>query len=296
MMRNIFSLLLILVFVTVQSQQLNCTVNVNADKAASTNRQIFNTLEKSLTEFVNKTDWTGVAYKQDEKINCSMFITVTAYDSNQFTATIQVQSSRPIYNSTYSSPVLNFNDKDFSFRYTEFENLTFNPNNFDSNLISAISFYSYVIIGMDGDTFSKQGGTKYLEMAQDVANVAISGGYKGWSQSDGNQNRFFLINDMLSNTFNPFRDAMYEYHFEGLDLMHKDLNAAKLKIKGAINTIGKINDTRPNAFLTRVFFDAKSDEIVSIFSAGPAMDIRDLIGSLNTISPLNSSKWAGIKY
>ncbi len=295
-MRNIFSLLLILVFVTVQSQQLNCTVNVNADKAASTNRQIFNTLEKSLTEFVNKTDWTGVAYKQDEKINCSMFITVTAYDSNQFTATIQVQSSRPIYNSTYSSPVLNFNDKDFSFRYTEFENLTFNPNNFDSNLISAISFYSYVIIGMDGDTFSKQGGTKYLEMAQDVANVAISGGYKGWSQSDGNQNRFFLINDMLSNTFNPFRDAMYEYHFEGLDLMHKDLNAAKLKIKGAINTIGKINDTRPNAFLTRVFFDAKSDEIVSIFSAGPAMDIRDLIGSLNTISPLNSSKWAGIKY
>lgn len=296
MMRNIFSLVLVLFFGIVQAQQLNCTINVNADKAASTNTQIFKTLEKSLTEFVNKTDWTGVTFKQDEKINCSMFITVTAYDSNQFTATIQVQSSRPIYSSTYSSPVLNFNDKDFSFKYTEFENLTFNPTNFDSNLISVIAFYSYVIIGMDGDTFSKQGGSKYLETAQDVANVAISGGYKGWSQSDGNQNRFFLINDMLSNTFNPFRDAMYEYHFEGLDLMHKDLNAAKLKIKDAINTIGKINETRPNAFLTRVFFDAKSDEIVSIFSAGPAMDIRDLIGSLNTISPLNSSKWAGIKY
>ena len=296
MMRNIFSLLLFLVFGIVQAQQLNCTVNVNADKAASTNRQIFNTLEKSLAEFVNKTDWTGVVYKQDEKINCSMFITVTAYDSNQITATIQVQSSRPIYNSTYSSPVLNFNDKDFSFRYTEFENLTFNPTNFDSNLISVIAFYSYVIIGMDGDTFSKQGGSKYLETAQDIANIAISGGYKGWSQSDGNQNRYFLINDMLSATFSPFRDALYEYHFEGLDLMHKDLNAAKIKIKDAINTIGKINETRPNAFLTRVFFDAKSDEIVSIFSAGPSMDIRDLIGSLNTISPLNSSKWAGIKY
>ena len=295
-MRNIFSLFLVLVFGIVQAQQLNCTVNVNADKAASTNKQIFKTLENSLTEFVNKTDWTGVAYKQDEKINCSMFITVTAYDSDQFTATIQVQSSRPIYNSSYSSPVLNFNDKDFSFRYIEFENLTFNPTNFDSNLISVIAFYSYVIIGMDGDTFSKQGGSKYLETAQDVANVAISGGYKGWSQSDGNQNRYFLINDMLSNTFSPFRDAMYEYHFEGLDLMHKDLNSAKLKIKDAINTIGKINDTRPNAFLTRVFFDAKSDEIVTIFSAGPPMDIRDLIGSLNTISPLNSSKWAGIKY
>ena len=296
MMRNIFSLLMVLAFGIVQAQQLNCTVSVNADKAASTNRQIFNTLEKSLTEFVNKTDWTGVTYKQDEKINCSMFITVTAYDSNQFTATIQVQSSRPIYNSTYSSPVLNFNDKDFSFKYTEFENLTFNPNSFDSNLISVIAFYSYVIIGMDGDTFSKLGGSKYLDTAQDISNIAISGGYKGWSQSDGNQNRFFLINDMLSSTFSPFRVALYEYHFEGLDLMHKDLNAAKLKIKDAISTIGKINETRPNAFLTRVFFDAKSDEIVSIFSAGPSMDVRDLIGNLNTISPLNSSKWAGIKY
>lgn len=295
-MRNIFSLLLFLFFGILQAQQLNCTVNVNADKAASTNRQIFKTLEKSLSEFINKTDWTGVTYKQDEKINCSMFISVTAYDSDQFTATIQLQSSRPIFNSAYSSPVLNFNDKDFSFRYTEFESLIFNPNNFDSNLISVIAFYSYVIIGMDGDTFSKQGGSKYLETAQDVANVAISGGYKGWTQTDGNQNRYFLINDMLSNTFSSFRDALYEYHFEGLDLMHKDLNTAKLKIKDAINTIGKINDTRPNAFLTRVFFDAKSDEIVSVFSAGPYMDIRDLIGSLNTISNLNSSKWAGIKY
>ena len=296
MMRNVYSFLLVLFFGIAQAQQLNCTVNVNADKAASTNRQIFNTLEKSLTEFVNKTDWTGVTYKQEEKINCSMFITVTAYASDQFTATIQVQSSRPTYNSTYSSPVLNFNDKDFSFRYVEFQNLTFNPSNFDSNLISVIAFYSYVIIGMDGDTFSKLGGSKNLETAQDIANVAISGGYKGWSQSDGTQNRYFLINDILSNTFSPFRDALYEYHFEGLDLMQKDLNVAKLKINDAINTLGKINNTRPNAFLTRVFFDAKSDEIVSIFSAGPSMDIRDLIGSLNTISPLNSSKWAGIKY
>ena len=295
-MRNVYSFLLVLFFGIAQAQQLNCTVNVNADKAASTNRQIFNTLEKSLTEFVNKTDWTGVTYKQEEKINCSMFITVTAYASDQFTATIQVQSSRPTYNSTYSSPVLNFNDKDFSFRYVEFQNLTFNPSNFDSNLISVIAFYSYVIIGMDGDTFSKLGGSKNLETAQDIANVAISGGYKGWSQSDGTQNRYFLINDILSNTFSPFRDALYEYHFEGLDLMHKDLNVAKLKINDAINTLGKINNTRPNAFLTRVYFDAKSDEIVSIFSAGPSMDIRDLIGSLNTISPLNLSKWAGIKY
>lgn len=296
MMRILYSLVLGLLFGTAYAQQLNCTVSVNADKAASTNRQIFSTLEKSLTEFVNKTDWNGVIYKQDEKINCSMFVTVTAYDNNQFTATIQVQSSRPIYNSTYSSPVLNFNDKDFSFRYIEFENLTFNPNNFDSNLISVLAFYSYLIIGMDGDTFSKQGGTKNLETSQDILNLAISSGYKGWSQSDGLQNRYFLINDMLSATFVPFRDALYEYHYDGLDMMHRDLKLAKLKIKEAINTVGKINDTRPNAFLTRIFFDAKSDEIVSIYSAGPSIEIRDLLSSLNTISPLNNSKWAEIKY
>lgn len=278
------------------AQQLNCTVNVNADQVSITNKQIFNTLQKSLSDFINKTDWTGVSYKQEEKINCSMYINVSGYDSNQFTATIQVQSSRPIYGSTYSSPIFNFNDKDFSFKYNEFENLNFNPTNFESNLVSVIAFYSYIVIGMDADTFSKQGGSKYLETAQDVANVAISGGYKGWGQADGTQNRYFLINDMLSNTFSSFRDALYEYHFEGLDLMQSDLKSAKLKIKDAISTLGKINETRPNAFITRVFFDAKSDEIVSIFSAGPSMDIKELIGSLNSISPTNSSKWAGIKY
>jgi hypothetical protein len=291
---NLFSFLFLFFGIT-QAQQLNCTVNVNADKVTITNKQIFTTLEKSLNDFINKTDWVGAPYKQEEKINCSMYITVTAYEANQFTATIQVQSSRPIYGSTYSSPVLNFNDKDFSFKYNEFENLNFNPTNFDSNLVSVIAFYSYVIIGMDADSFSKQGGTKYLESAQDVATVAISGGYKGWGQADGTQNRFFLINDMLSSTFSPFREALFQYHFEGLDTMNSDLKSAKLKIKEAIVSLAKINETRPNAFITRVFFDAKSDEIVSIFAAGPTLDNKELIGNLNTISPMNSSKWVGIK-
>jgi hypothetical protein len=191
---------------------------------------------------------------------------------------------------------LNFNDKDFSFKYNEFENLNFNPTNFESNLVSVISFYSFVIIGLDADTYSKQGGSKYLETAQDIANIAVTGGYKGWGQADGNQNRFFLINDLLSSTFFSFREALYEYHFEGLDIMISDVKSAKLKIKDAVTTLGKINDTRPNAFLTRVFFDAKSDEIVSVFSAGPSLDCKELIGKLNVISPINSAKWAEIKY
>ena len=295
MMRSIFSLLFVLVFSFSQAQQLNCTVSVNVDQVGATNNQVFKTLQISLTDLLNKTDWTGVVCKENEKINCSFFITITGYSSNQFTGTIQVQSSRPIYGSSYDSPVFNYNDKDVIFNYTEFQNLTFNPTGFDSNLVSLMAFYSYVIIGLDADTFSPLGGSKFLQQAQDVSNVALQGGYKGWSQADGNQNRYFLINDMLSNTFSPYRESLYGYHFEGLDLMHKDLKLAKENIKEAVATIAKIYSIRPNAFLTRVFFDAKSDEIVSVFSGGPSIKIDDLVDNLNKISPLNASKWSKIK-
>ncbi|MES2546011.1 MAG: DUF4835 family protein [Bacteroidota bacterium] len=294
-MRKVLSLFLVFAFGFLQAQELNCTVTVNADQIGATNNQVYKTLEKSLNDFVNKTDWTGQKFKQSEKINCSMYITVSGNNSDQFAATIQVQSSRPVYNSSYSSPVFNFNDKDFTFKYVEFQNLTYTANSFDSNLVSIIAFYSYMIIGIDADTFSPQGGTKYFEMAQDVASIAIQGGYKGWSQADGNQNRYFLITDMISNTFSPYREAMYEFHYEGLDIMHKDLKSGKEKVKSSIATLAKIYSIRPNAFLTRVFFDSKSDEIVSIFSGGPAVPITDLVDNLNRISPINSNKWGKIK-
>lgn len=224
-----------------------------------------------------------------------MFISITANSSDQFTATIQVQSSRPIYNSSYSSPVLNFNDKDFSFSYTEFESLNFNPANFESNLVSVISFYSYIIIGMDADSFENESGNSYFETAQNIANVAQQSGYKGWKQSEGNnKNRYFLINDLLSTAFSSVRQASFNYH-KGLDDMNLDSKKSKEKIKIALINLGKLNAIRPNAFLTRVFFDAKSDEIVSIFSGGPNIPIADLMDSLNKTSPLNASKWASIK-
>ncbi|UQD56826.1 DUF4835 family protein [Flavobacterium sp. K5-23] len=294
-MNKIFTFLLLFTFGLSQAQQLNCTVTVNSQKLSNSNQQVFKTLETALTEFVNKTDWTGQAFKQQEKINCSMFITISSNNADQFVATLQVQSSRPIYNSSYSSPVLNYNDKDFSFNYSEFENLTFNPTAFDSNLVSVIAFYSYVILGMDNDSFVLKSGNTYLETAQNIANVAQQGSYKGWSQIDGNQNRFFLINDLLSPKFSEIRQAIYNYH-TGLDLMSKDLKSAKEKIKTALLNLGKLNASRPNAFLTRVFFDAKSDEIVSIFTGGPSITISDLVESLSKTSPLNSSKWITIKY
>jgi hypothetical protein len=294
-MRNILSLFLVLIFSSAQAQELNCTVTVNAQKLTNVNQSVFKTLETALNEFVNRTQWTSQTFKQNEKINCSMYITISSNNSDQFVATIQVQSSRPIHNSSYASPILNFNDKDFSFKYAEFESLNYNPTAFESNLVSVISFYSYVILGMDADSFVAESGNTYFETALNISNVAQQSGYKGWTQADGNQSRYFLINDLLSPTFREVRQTMYDYH-NGLDLMNQDLKASKEKIKKSLLNLSKLNATRPNAFLMRVFFDAKSDEIVSIFSGGPTISITDLVDNLNRISPLNSSKWSSIKY
>lgn len=294
-MTRVFLFLLMFSMPFANAQELNCVVKVNFDQVTRTNNQIFGTLEKALSDFINKTNWTGKEYKPNERINCSMVINVTSYDVDKFTTTLQVQSSRAVYNSTYSSPVFNYNDKDFSFTYTEFQNLIFNPANFDSNLLSVIAYYCYMIIGIDADTFALNGGTSSFETAQEITSVAQNGGYKGWSQGDSNQNRFHLLNDIMSNTFSVFREAMLQYHFSGLDTMSTDLKGAKTKIKSAIELFSKINSIRPNSFLSRVFFDSKSDEIVSIFSGGPNIPVDDLVANLNRVSPLNAVKWAEIR-
>ncbi|MEO8533340.1 MAG: DUF4835 family protein [Flavobacterium sp.] len=295
MNNKIVTLLVFLIFGFTQAQQLNCTVTINTDRLPNPNQQVFKTLQTSLSEFVNKTDWTGSVLKQNERINCSMYITLSSYSSDQFSGTIQVQASRQVYNSTYSSPIFNYNDKDLSFRYTEYEPLLFNPTTFESNLVSVVSFYSYMILGIDADTFQMAGGSSYLETAQNISNVAQQGGFKGWSQADGVQNRYFLINDMLSPTYSDLRQTMFLYH-SGLDNMSQDLKVAKEKIKSSVVLIGKLNSVKPNAFLTRIFFDAKSDEIVSVFSGGPSIPVTDLTDILNKVSPLNSTKWSQIKF
>ena len=294
-MYRYLGLLLLLLSFSVKGQELNATVQVNYSQITDANTQIFKTLETSVTEFVNNTRFTNRNFERNERIDCVFFINITAYQSNSFDATLQVQSSRPVYNSSYLSPVLNFNDKNFGFSYTEFQNMVYNPESYTSNLISVISFYANMIIGMDADTYEFEGGTPYYDVAQRIASAAQQSGYKGWSQQDGNQNRYFLINDILSNTYRDFRQALYDYHRLGMDIMADNSKKGKEKIIAAINTLSKVNKARPNAFLTRVFFDAKSDEVVSIFSAGPMVTLTGLVDTLNKISPLNSAKWSTIK-
>lgn len=295
-MRNIFCYIIIFLSMATYGQELNCVVTINSDRIDNTNQQIFKTLQKSVSEFVNKTKWTDQAYKSNERIDCTMFINVSSYSNDQFAATIQVQSSRPVFNSSYSTTILNFNDKEFNFKYQEFENLLYNPNSFESNLVSVLAFYSYIIIGMDADTFSPMGGTDHFVAAQEIVNLAQSSGYKGWSQSDGNQNRYFLVSDLLSTTYIPIRELLYTYHINGIDMMANEPEAAKESVKKSLLSIQSVYASRSNAFLTRVFFDAKADEIQSMFSGGPKIDIADLISSLSRFSPTNASKWSAIRY
>ena len=295
-MRNLFLLLVFLFTNLALSQELRATVSVNFDQVNNGNPQLFKNLEKQVTEFLNNTKWTDDEVKDNEKIECNFFINVTSYGSNTFEATLQVQASRPVFNSSLATPILNINDKNFTFRFIEFENMIYDANNFTSNLVSVLAFYSNLIIGIDKDSFSNGGGTEYLGTAANIVNVAQSSGFKGWSQAEsGNNNRNFLISDMLSNTFESFRTAMYLYHREGLDLMAENVLKGKEGVAKSIEILAEIQKTRPNALITRTFFDIKADEIVSIFSGGPKMDVSKLVETLNKVSPLNSQKWNKIR-
>jgi hypothetical protein len=296
-MTKLISFVALLFCFSVHSQELNCIVKINSQSLTNANQPIFKTLETSLVDFVNKTKWTNKKFKQNEKIDCTIFINVTSYGSDQFAATLQVSSSRPVFGSSYASPVLNINDKDFNFRYVEFENLIYNPNSFDSNLVSVIAFYASIIVGIDADTYEYNSGKEFYQQAQEIVNLAQQSSFRGWSQNDGgSQNRFFLANDLMSGTFDAVKMALYKYHRKGLDLMSDDVKKGKEGVKQAILELEKVHAIRPNAYLTRLFFDAKSDEILSIFSGGPQINTADLVENLNRFSPINASKWATIKF
>lgn len=295
-MRNLLLIFLLLIFSEAIAQELNCSVVVNAQQTGNENVQVFKTLEKQLTEFVNNTTWTNKSFKPQERINCSMVINIQNYGSDLFQATLQIQSSRPVFNSSYSTPVYNFNDRDFTFQYLEFQNLVYNPNQYESNLISVITFHVYMILGMDAETFQFQGGNDYFNQAQNILNYSQQENYKGWKLADGNQTRFTLIDNILSPTFEEFRTAMYVYHLKGLDEMSNNAKKGKTQISDAIQELSAMNSRRPNSFLMRVFFDAKADEIEEIFTDGPSVDIDDLVSILTKIAPTYASKWRNISF
>ncbi|MCE2611921.1 DUF4835 family protein [Flavobacteriaceae bacterium D16] len=279
------------------SQELNCTITVNSDQVSQTNQQIFQTLERSLNDFVNKTKWTNRVYRENEKVNCRMFITVTQFENNNFAANIQIQSSRPVFNTSYETPIFNYKDNDFNFSYIEFQPLVYNENVFESNLIAVMAYYAYIILGLDADTFALEGGTDLFKKAQQVVTQAQGSNFAGWSQSaTSNRTRFVLIDNLLSNTFREYRIAMYNYHRKGLDILGDNNSTGKQVISGSMRLFETLIKRRPNAFLIQTFFDAKAEEIRNIFSDGPKVDIVSLKETLNRVAPFYASTWNEIKY
>ena len=226
-----------------------------------------------------------------------MVITIQDYQSDMFQGSIQVQSARPVHNSFYASSVYNFNDKDFNFKYLEYQNLNFNSTQFESNLVSVIAFHVYMILGMDADTFELNGGDAYYKQARDIVNYSQQNNPVGWQPpSGGDQTRSALISNVLSPTFKEFHTVLFAYHLQGLDLMADNVKEGKSGVATALTQLDALHSRRPNSFLLRVFFDAKADEITDVFSDGPDVNIANLVSTLSKIAPTYSRKWRDIKF
>lgn len=288
-------IVLVLAVTTGFAQEINCEVVVNADQTGQANLQVFKTLQQSLIEFVNQTSWTSRNFNNNERINCSIFINITSFENESFSGTIQVQSSRPVFGSSLVTPIFNFNDEQFAFNYREFEPLNYSQNTYTSNLVSVVSFYIYTILGLDADTFQPEGGTPFFEEANRVVTTAQQSNMPGWRGTDGNRSRYRLNADLLSNAFLDYRTALYQYHREGLDLMHKDVSAGKQGVATAVVNLNNLNQTRPNSLPMRIFFDAKAQEIEQIFTGGPDVPVNRLVEVLNRIAPLYSENWRRIR-
>jgi len=294
-----FRIVAFLFFMGVSSasaQELNCVVNINTDEIGVSNKQVFVTMQTAIFEYMNNTKWTGSVYKNHEKINCSITIFIReAPSTNQFKGNLQLQISRPVFNSNYSTSVLSYNDSNISFNYEEFQPLVYNENSFDSNLVSLLTFYAYTILGYEADTFGYKGGENFFKLAENVVNQAQQGGGIGWNRIDGNYTRYQLNENILSPVYDQYRRTVYEYHIMGLDRMVDNKVEAKEAISKSIIDLEKLFNERPNTYLIRVFMDTKSDEIVDIFSDGPKMNTFKLREVLSKIFPSLDPKWKEIK-
>lgn len=294
-MTRFFALLLTLCSVAAQAQELNCTVSVISPGVQNTEKRIFETLQNNLREFMNSRRWTNDVFEIEERIECNILITVTQrLSTDRFKATMQVQSSRPAYMTTYNTIMLNVNDQDFTFQYTENQNLQFQENQHISNLTSIMAFYAYMIVGMDYDSYSPKGGEPYFQKALQIVNNAQNESERGWKAFESTKNRYWLIENMLNARYESFRGIVYKYHREGLDRMQSDLESGRRAITECIEPLKKIRLDQPNSYLLTVFFTAKVDELINIYKeAFP--DVKTKVANdLMKMDPANANKYQTI--
>lgn len=274
------------------SQDLNARVQIVSPKVQSTNKRIFQTLETAMKDFLNGRKWSSDPILPQERIDCNFILNITSWDgSSAFNGELQVQTSRPIYGSTYTSTLLNINDKDIDFTYTEGQALDYTDQNFQTNLTSLMAFYAYIIVGMDYDSFSKLGGTPYFAAAQNVVTNAQTSQSKGWKAFDGNNNRYWLAENLNNKLYQPLREFVYNYHRNGLDLMSDNVNKGRKAISAMLPELGQVDRQRLGAMFPLAFFTAKSDELVSIFSKADPQERVQAMNILNQADPANGLKY-----
>jgi hypothetical protein len=282
------------------SQELKCNISINSSQIQGTNKSVFNTLSAAINDFVNNTVWTNSVVEVSERIECNMVINLTEQPTSEtFKGTIQIQSSRPIYGSAYNSVMFNYVDNNFDFKYREFDPLEFSENAHLSNLTSLLAFYSYIIIGLDFDSFSPKGGTVYFQKADKIVNNAQGSSDAGWKafEDKGRKNRYWLINNILNADYEPLRQFNYSYYRLGLDVMNQSVDRGRLVIKDALIEFERFYDSKPDPFMHyfQVIIDSKVDEFVQIFSQAPAEDKKKIYDIMTKVDPANPSKYASLK-
>ncbi len=294
---HLSKLLLMLMFLFVplslEAQELNATFTLNTSKIQGTNTEVFDALNSALSEFINNRKWTQYEYEEYERVSCNFTMIVDEYtDAGAFTTTLMVQSTRPVYGSSYNSPLFMYEDKGVRFNYQSHDRLEFNEDNLDNNLTAVIAFYVYLILGLDMDAMGELGGNEFLNKAQNIANNAQNLGDTGWRAGSGNSNRYSIIDDYMNGALEPLRRMMYNYHRLGLDTMYKNADAGRKVITESIELLNEAYTNRPLAYFTRLFTEYKQDELVNIyFKKGTADEKKNVVKILSDINPSLSASW-----
>ena len=299
-LRYILVFLLFAAIHSVQAQELKCNVTINSDQVEGSNKSVFNTLQQSIQEFVNNSQWTNLTFQDKERIECNMLIVVKQVQDNMYICEFTCQSRRPVYGTTYTTPILNFKDNNFAFTYQEFDRLDFQQHTFTSNLTALIAYYCYLIIGHDMDSFSRLGGTPYFQICENIVNAAQSASLEsteqsGWKAFDSNRNRYALINNLMDEAFKDYRQYFYDYHRYGLDEMINNVANGRARIASGIEILDKANKARPATYVINAFLDAKSDELVNIFQEGTEDERTKVYETLVNIDPTRQSTYEQIQ-
>lgn len=280
---------------TVRAQELNCKVEINSDQIEGTYKEAFKTLEQAINDYMNTNVFTNTQFGNNEKIECRMFFTAKEYTDGKFVGDLQVQSIRPVYNSTYTTTLLNFKDTKIEFNYTENEPLVFSPTRMESQLTAILNYYAYLILALDFDSFSPNGGEPYYERLKSIVQMGQSSGESGWKAFEDNKNRSAILSAFTDPATQKLRTMLYDYHRRGLDEMTTSPDKGRAKITESIGVIPEIYEIAPMSVGLSLFKDAKLDELVNIYSKAPQAEREKVFNMLQMIYPTEHERLNKIK-